>query len=367
MLWLVKRRYMGQDLMDSHYGRYFEIPARLATGGRVAVFCLDYANRPHRVETPVPNLTIESFPLRRIASMLMRARRLARSHPAPIVIGGSDSPYALFARHVARSAQAGRFVCDLYDDYDTFASARLPLMRRWFRRTVRHADALVFFEDLFARQWEAAGYTRTHVVPNGIDDRVFRPLDRQQCRAKHGLPQDARIVGHLGAVWRTKNVADIFDAVARLHREDPRVMLLLAGTVERGMDLPQDGVRHIGQVSHAQVPDLIGACDVLTAAVRYDEAGDISFPIKVMEYIACHRPFLTPARGGAARHLASYPEYLYTIGDAAGLADKLQPWLAGATPRFPPVVTWDDAASAYAQALDWPAPVPQEARANQIT
>ena len=45
VVWLTKRKYMGQDLLENRYGRYYEIPRRLSQKHDVHVLCLDYSGR----------------------------------------------------------------------------------------------------------------------------------------------------------------------------------------------------------------------------------------------------------------------------------------------------------------------------------
>lgn len=352
-LWLVKRRYMGQDLVTSPYGRYAEIPRRLAKSAETLILCLDYQGGAFERREDPSGLVIESYPLRALHKLLTRARAWAREQPDTVIIGGSDSPYAILASLVSTLSGAP-YVLDYYDDYRTFASARLPLMPTLAHRAARRARSLVAFDARLATALGPDLGRAFSVVPNGIDTTRFRPGDRRAARAALGLPEEARIIGYVGAIMSDRNMSDIFESVRRLRADDPNVLLVLAGPHDARVTLPGDGMRYLGTLPHDQVPDLIAAADVLTATVRLDGSAGISFPVKVMEYIACKRPFVTPAEGGALDYLPDFPDYLYDVGHPETLTRQLAQLLARDDHAFPDVITWDDAAAGFAATLDAP-------------
>lgn len=353
MLWLVKRRYMNHDLLADRFGRYFEIPKRLSQYGRVKILCLDYRNRQRTLERLSETFEIESFPVSRLPGLMAEARRLLRSAEGATVVGGSDSLYGIMAAVVAARGRA-RFIYDVYDDYDTFASARLPFVKHLSYLGARRADHVVLFDDRLGEKFREKYVSSIGVVQSGIDGNLFFPRNQDSCRQALCLPAHGKVIGYFGAISAGRNMEDIFSAFEAVRHTDSGALLLLAGTLDPGVSLPSDGVRYLGQVQHSQVPVLIGACDALTSTVRHDESADISFPLKVKEYIACRRPFVTPARGGAARYLAEYPEYLFEVGRPDMLADRLAAIFRATDFRFPPVMTWDQAAESFARQAGWP-------------
>ena len=76
------------------------------------------------------------------------------------------------------------------------------------------------------------GVERLHTVDLGVDASVFVPgiPDREQTRAKLGIPQDARLLLYVGRMAPEKNVRTLFAAFSILHARSPgRFHLLCAG------------------------------------------------------------------------------------------------------------------------------------------
>jgi glycosyltransferase involved in cell wall biosynthesis len=68
---------------------------------------------------------------------------------------------------------------------------------------------------------------RIHVVPNGIDaaELAFEPVLRKAFRTRHGIAEDAAVIGGLGRLEPTKRFDVLIDAV----RDLPGTVLLLVG------------------------------------------------------------------------------------------------------------------------------------------
>ena len=360
LIWITKRRYMGKDLIDDRFGRYFEIPARLSDRWNTHVFCLDYANRRALRLVLSDRLTVSSHPASGFARFLADIRRTAGKAAAPVLIGGADAPYCVLAQRLAGLLRAP-YAVDLYDDYRTFASARAPLMGGLFRNAVRRADARIVFEEAYrARLAEETGCGVIAVAPNGVDRAVFRPRDRGAMRRRYGLDDGALIIGYFGAMTHDRTMDDIASAFMAVRTVRPDAVLLAAGVRENGVlrDLP--GFDHRGVLPQTDVARLMNACDVGLASVRKDASAEICFPAKLMEYAASGLPFVTPAVGGACDYLRDHPDFLYPAGSADDLAARILAFAADAPVTAPPVHDWDDAAAAFAAALD--AAIPQPAQ-----
>lgn len=67
------------------------------------------------------------------------------------------------------------------------------------------------------------------VVPTGIDVAAFASADRAAGRRRHGLPDDAIVVGHVGRLALEKNIAHLAEAVATYLQRDPAARFLVVG------------------------------------------------------------------------------------------------------------------------------------------
>lgn len=349
ILWLGKRRYMAKDLLAERFGRYFELPRQLALRGHhVHLLLLSYRGEPEAREQMTERLTVESIDLRRGWRYLRRARQLARREETALVVGSADAPYCLFADYLAR--RFGRCVIhDIYDDYDFYASARIPGMTRLYRRALARSDTNIVFTEVLAEWLEGlVPRGRFEVVPIGIDRELFRPLDRAECRRRLGLPTDGILLGYFGAIQAARRLDVLFDAHRRLRSDGLDTHLVLAGSDDGTLDLGAvDGLIHLGHRPHHEVPLLINACDVNVSSRGDDGPTRTCFPFKTFEYAACRVPFAVPDTPAMERYLADYPEYLYRLADPEDLACTLRRILDTSEHRYPEIDSWEDAGRSY--------------------
>ena len=354
ILWLTKRQYMSKDLLDDRYGRYFELPRHLATlGHRIHVLALSYRVKPETRLEEQPNLIFESIYVGKLLDYLRRATQVIRDREVAVVIGSSDMHFCILAYALGRRFGIPKLF-DIYDNFETYASANLPMHCWLFYRVMRKADGhVIFTESLADYLRQKVPHPRYRVVNNSIDERLFRPLDRARCREQHGLAADDVLIGYFGAISSSRGVDVLFTAASILRHQGLRFKLLLAGTVDKDLALDEAaGVIYLGQVAHADVPGLINACNVNVVCYKDDDFARFSFPVKGVEYMACQVPFVAPAVGGIVDFLSQHPEYLYETGDADDLAQKITALLARPTHRFPAVDSWLESARIYSDCIE---------------
>ncbi len=174
-------------------------------------------------------------------------------------------------------------------------------------------------------RWSCAGFTasgfvpeRVHLVPLGIDPRVYRPIDapeRAALRARlwprwHGTEHEPVVYYHTSAMTPNKNVADVLVAFAAVARDDPRARLLLKGLdaaygsegwlADAMKDLPAWQRDLIGQrslylggaLSPRRMAELYQAADCMV--MPYTAEG---FCLPVLEGAACGCPSICTAGG----------------------------------------------------------------------
>jgi glycosyltransferase involved in cell wall biosynthesis len=346
ILWLTKRHYLHKDLVADRYGRYYELPRVLVQRGhRVRMLLLSYGRERSRRASFEENFAWESFRRLHSARFLWRAHRLLARCEFDVVIGSSDSLYCILAAQLGRAHRVPA-IADVYDDFATFASARIPGVMAAFDRSLARCAAITAFSDVLAETLATRVGRPCVVVPNGTSPRLFRPLGRAACRRLLSWPEEGRYVGYFGAITHDLGWNIVFDAIARLRATRyPSLVLKLAGPLGRGVQLPVEGVDYVGVRPHEDIAVMINASDVLLMRARHGEA---CFPIKLGEAVACERPVVAPAVGAMERYLRDFPEFLYAEGDAADLAAKIAALLERTSPlRFPDAPTWDDAGDAF--------------------
>lgn len=164
------------------------------------------------------------------------------------------------------------------------------------------------------------------VIPNGIDERVFRPAP-SDFRRRHGLGNAVVVLG-VAAQWgERKGLLDALELAKRLSgyypgrsREGRRYRVVLVGLTEaQRRHLPPE-VLGLGKADSVQgLADIYSAADFFINPTHED-----NYPTVNLEAIACGTPVLTYDTGGSAECLTD-PTYGRVIksNTAAEMADVL--------------------------------------------
>ena len=357
ILVLTKRQYMAKDLIDDRFGRFRELPLELARlGHQVQGLSLSYRNRPEGAFTDgdAPagaSLTWHSVNLLNGFSLALRkyprrAVALARDFRPDVIWACSDAYHAIFGNWLAKHVRT-RCVIDLYDDFETFTASRFPGVLPLFRRAVRAANGVSVFSRRLADH-VARAYVRTRpisVIENGIRKDLFYPQGRNLCRRSLGLPENARIIGTAGALDKGRGIEALFEAFELLSAEFDDIHLALAGPRQRGLRIPTGPrVHDFQQLPHATVPVLINALDLAVVCYRRSAQGEVSFPQKAYEILACRVPLIAAAVGSMNELLATHPQCLFEPDDPLSLAAAARRQLANRTAVDVPTPSWTDSA-----------------------
>ena len=180
-----------------------------------------------------------------------------------------------------------------------------PTMRLALRHTNRWASRVVAVSQDVAEvvlRREKVDPRRLTVIPNGIDLSRFQARGRRrETRKALGLEDDTPLILAVGHVTRVKGVDVLLEAAARLVRERPGAVFLVAGDghadeVRRVEDqVAEAGLRHAFRLLGARtdVPDLLEACDIFVQPSRSEGQ-----PNAVMEAMAMGVPVVATRVGG---------------------------------------------------------------------
>jgi glycosyltransferase involved in cell wall biosynthesis len=357
ILVLTKRQYMGKDLIDDRFGRFWELPLELARlGHEVQGLALSY--RPKAAGTFVAaedggdgKVTWHSVNLLNAlppgpGKYLGCALKLARDFKPDIIWACSDAYHAIFGRWLAKRTGTP-CVIDLYDNFESFAASRVPGVLPHFRRAVRAADGVTVMSRRLADHI-AEIYERMKpisVVESGVRKELFYPQDRMTCRKQLGLPKEARIVGTAGALHKSRGIEALFEAFARLSAEMEDLHLALAGPRRRGLRIPTGTrVHDFKELPHATVPLLINSLDLAVVCYRHSAKGEASFPQKAYEILACRVPLVAAAVGSMNDLLATYPQCRFDPDDPPSLAAAVRRQLEDNVLVETTVPSWVDSA-----------------------
>jgi glycosyltransferase involved in cell wall biosynthesis len=189
----------------------------------------------------------------------------------------------------------------------------------------RRADGLIAVSRSCAE--ESVGFPGPiRVIPNGVDTTQFRPMpaERQGLRAEFGFSGGDVVLGYVGRLHRTKGIPLLLDTFERLHRDNPRLRLLLAGpgpmrgAVEERARASSGAITLLEPQPFDEVAPVLNALDVFT----FPSKGE-GFGISLLEAMACGLPSVAFGRWGV-KELAVDGETGLLAESPADFYDKLR-------------------------------------------
>jgi glycosyltransferase involved in cell wall biosynthesis len=143
------------------------------------------------------------------------------------------------------------------------------------------------------------GFDDVHLIHNGIDPNLFKPLAQGQCRQDLDLPAARPMFGFFAK--ETSNPKDrkgtslLAESLSRVQQQRPVALLLAGGSwIELKHRLEAAGIEvYVRSVlGLGQMPTLYGALDAYLCTSRV-EGG----PVPVLEAMACQRPVISTPVG----------------------------------------------------------------------
>lgn len=356
ILVLTKRQYMGKDLLDDRFGRFREFPLELAKlGHEVRGVCLSYRQRTQGLikdsdlDSPVSvswfALNLGRLVIPGLVQYRLQVKKLLKNFMPDLIWACSDSFHVVFGIWMARLYRT-KCVVDLYDNFEAFPATRLTGILPLFKRALHNADGITCFSKrLVDHILHHYGRNNSITVESGVRTDLFYPQDRTECRRCLGLPQDAKIIGTAGALYRNRDIDSLFRGFELLAAQDNRIHLAIAGPRQRGFKIPNEPrVHDFGNLPSDKVPLLINALDVAVSCYRDSEIGRYSFPQKVYEIMACQTPIVSAAVGTMIDLLSPHPECLFEPDSPESLAQAVRLQLKQPTRINHKVPSWSDEA-----------------------
>jgi len=161
-----------------------------------------------------------------------------------------------------------------------------------------NADKVIFVSNALLNKAKSLSYSGTNavVIPNGIDPKIFKPLDKEKIKRELGL--NKKVVGYVGNlkyVKRADKFSEIFENIA-LKQE---VEFLVVGDGELRENVEKEcrqkslKVKFLGRVPNDEVPYYMNAMDVMILPSRNEGFGAV-----IIEAQACGVPVVGSSNGG---------------------------------------------------------------------
>lgn len=172
------------------------------------------------------------------------------------------------------------------------------------------------------------------LFPNGVDAHNFKSnLNRNFLSEMPGLElEGCRILLYTGVLTYIRGLENLVKAMPLILEKQPKIKLIIVGEgPERGRlvslatHLKVNGnIRFTGNIEHRVIPNVISSADVTIGPLKSSIPSSTSFPIKVLEYMACGKP-VVGCYGGVSSDLIinGYNGILVREGDAQELATAI--------------------------------------------
>lgn len=157
---------------------------------------------------------------------------------------------------------------------DMLTTARLG---GWFERISGKGTKVVSVSETVRREVRRYYGLESIVIPDGVDERLFRRLDRAEARRRLRLPPSSTI----GLFVARPEYAKGFDVLQRVAQSMDDVLFLSAS---RPAEAPSN-VRFISNVPHSEMPILYSAADFFFSPSRYE-----GFNLALLEALFCELP-----------------------------------------------------------------------------
>jgi glycosyltransferase involved in cell wall biosynthesis len=353
ILVLTKRQYTNRDLLDDRFGRIRELALQMGLRGfQVEGLCLSYQKKKEgqTLDGPVlwESLNAGVLKLPGLLRFISHASSLASR--ADLIWACSDSFYGIIGYWLSRRYHIP-LVFDLYDNFEYFLVGRIPLIRHLYRRVVRKSSAVTCVSQPLARLVQS--YGRKGPVPvleNGLPRDLFKPLNKNLCRKDLNLPQDCRMVGTAGALFRNRGIMTLFKAYERLESRYPDLHLALAGP--RDVEIPfHPRIHDMGTLGYEKIPHFLSALDIGVICNRQDAFGYYCFPQKAREMMACGVPLIAACVGSMEGLLADHPSWLFEPENESDLARAIEDRLKDRATEYGSIPSWADLAEGLGDLL----------------
>lgn len=173
---------------------------------------------------------------------------------------------------------------------------------------------------------------RIDVVPNGVNDRIWRAQPAAVAAARHRFADGGPLIAFAGRLVYEKGVQHLVSAVPRLRARHPAMRVLIAGDGPYRQDLQRlaaelrvdDTIRFTGFMNEKQLPAVLGATDTTVIPSLYEPFGMIA-----LEAAAAGAPIAVAATGGLAEIVEpGVTGVTFPHSDPESLADAVDVLLA---------------------------------------
>ncbi|MDF1531085.1 MAG: glycosyltransferase family 4 protein [ANME-2 cluster archaeon] len=168
-----------------------------------------------------------------------------------------------------------------------------------FNKSLETSDKITLVTDSLLNSYSFPPDT-SRIIPNGVDTELFYPRDSGNVKRELGIEHDF-ILGFLGVLSEWVELEQTFAAIKRLVSSGYHVRMVIIGDGDRSFQLKKSAqqlgiagnVIFVGSVQTSDLPNYISCMDVCMISRKTTADSQNSFPLKLLEYMACRKPVIS--------------------------------------------------------------------------
>ena len=326
---LTSRYTATRDIIGEDFGRQTRLFSSLKKlGNEIDFFVADYRKLENKeLKLNGINVKIRAFSIIRFFRFLSEINRSLKAKKYDFLVSSSDPLWGIIGLIFARRRKI-IFVYDLHDNYETYATYKLPFFRYIDNYVLRKADIITTVSFTLKDKIKPIRSKDVFVMQNGVDLKLFRPMNMHISRKKLKLPKDAKIIGYAGSIQRLQGLNLLIGVFKEIKKQNKNLKLAVAGRFVKGeekhIDLKQEGVIYLGSLPQDKIACFINACDVLAVPNPSNDFTKYCFPYKIVEYLACNKPVVATDIGDVGIFLKNHKELLCNENDRKSMKDALE-------------------------------------------
>lgn len=140
-------------------------------------------------------------------------------------------------------------------------------------------------------------------IPNGFDDKTFRPLNKKTCRKRLGISFDKKVIFSVGILTEQKGMTYSIEAMESVIKKAKNVIYFIGGSGPSKESLQhqinesrlQNYVKLIGFVPEELMPIWMNSCDIFLLPSLQE-----GNPTVMFEALGCGKPYVGTNVGGVS-------------------------------------------------------------------
>jgi glycosyltransferase involved in cell wall biosynthesis len=328
ILVLTSRYTATQDIIERDFGRQVRLFSEFRKlGHHIDFYVADY--RKFETKNLILhgiNVKIRPFSL---TNMFRFARELddqLKTGNFDFLISSSDPLWGVLGYYYSKKNSL-RFIYDLHDNYETYASYKIPLIAWIDNHIIKNADLITVVSQSLKRKISKKRNSQIVLLPNGYDGSIFKPLNKKKCRKDLGLEKHDPILVYSGSLQRSQGIKIMIEAFKIVRMQSSSCILAIAGKFygneKKHIDLSQEGIVYLGALNQKNISKLINCADVAIVPNLKNDFTNYCFPYKIVEYMACAVPIVATDVGDISYLLDSNKESLCSPSSPSDMAAKI--------------------------------------------